>query len=223
MAIQRVLEINIVEHDTEELDTNNMGVHRQIRHVRVDISDTVVPPESAMQSVAFQAKMEYARQSAKASRAAKKMASSAKTMVAEVVKKRVKLSDAQFVALLWVTKCGDGRLHPWPGGFWTIGDMKSKPKTKWQDHHVPMWYTTTSTVVAMATHGLLQRANDDYSVPKYRATHIVTDLGRRALEVAEAAGQRALAEKKWNLAADLKLFDEYNYVSIEVKKGIESL
>lgn len=95
MATHRTLEIKIMECDTEELDANKMSVHRAVRYVRVDISDTVLPPESAMQSIAFQAKMEYARQSAKAARAAKKTVSSAKTLVAEVVQKHVKLSDAQ--------------------------------------------------------------------------------------------------------------------------------
>ncbi len=123
----------------------------------------------------------------------------------------IKLSDAQFVALLWMVKHGGGKTVRWPGGFWTIPEMPKQnlPRYAAYNYEVPLWHTGTQTVMAMERAGLLKRAGEEPNLQYWQAPRVVTDAGNRALDVAVAAGQCTQALKKWNLAADLKAFDSW--------------
>jgi hypothetical protein len=188
MAIHRTMEIKIVECDTEELDANKMGVHRTRRYVRVDISDAMIIDERAMQTVAFEAKMEYARQSAKASR-----------------KARAALSGAQFVALLWMVKHGKGKIVRRPGGFWTVEDMQ---RLQLGCAKTYPWHTGVSTLMALENKGLVKRVGEEPNLQYWSAPREITPAGLLALDAAIDSGQRdriARDHHLWNLHDALKV------------------
>lgn len=109
-----------------------------------------------------------------------------------------KLSDAQFVALLWMTKHDSSKLVRWPGGFWTIPEMTEKRPG------VPLWHTGTQTVMAMERLGLVKFSEDE-KMPHLRfweTPRKITATGRVALDAAIDAGQRRRItedQRRWNL------------------------
>lgn len=109
-----------------------------------------------------------------------------------------KLSNAQFVALLWMTKHDSSSLVRWPGGFWTIPEMTEKRPG------VPLWHTGTQTVMAMERLGLVKFSEDE-KMPHLRfweAPRKITATGRVALDAAIDAGQRRRIvedQKLWSL------------------------
>lgn len=115
----------------------------------------------------------------------------------------LKLSDAQFVALLWIVDQGEGRIVRFPGGFWTTTKLVEQARER--RDQVPDWHTGTNTVRALEKAGFVERA---FCYPnEWQDDRKVTNHGRAALVAAKEAGQRAKAEAKWNLADDLKTFD----------------
>lgn len=124
--------------------------------------------------------------------------------------KQMKLSDAQFVALLWMVKFGDGKIERRPGGFWTIPSMADKhPWQRSAGYRVPQWHTGTQTVMALERLRLVKMDNPDFSIQTWLAPRIVTDAGRQSLVAAEASGQYVQAQRQWNLADGLKLAKGY--------------
>lgn len=126
-------------------------------------------------------------------------------------RKPIKLSDAQFVALLWMVKHGEGKIVRWNGGFWTIKTMGERGHFTGSGYRVPLWHTGTQTVMAMERAGLLKRSEEEQMpyLQYWQAPRVVTEAGRLALDVAVTGGQCAQALKKWNLADDLKTFDAW--------------
>jgi len=114
-----------------------------------------------------------------------------------------KLSDAQFVAMLWIIKHGEGRIARFPGGFWTTPLLITQARDR--RDQVPDWHTGTNTIRALEGAGFLERAGCYPN--EWQDDRKVTNLGRAALEQAQASGQRTSAQTKWNLADDLKTFD----------------
>jgi|CXWL01.1.fsa_nt_gi hypothetical protein len=113
-----------------------------------------------------------------------------------------KLSDAQFVALLWTVKHGSGKVVRRPGGFWTIAEMTNgRPG-------VPLWHTGTQTVMAMERAGLVKRAGEEPNLQYWAAPREITPAGRAALDAAIDGGQRRrIVENRslWNLNDALKV------------------
>jgi len=117
-----------------------------------------------------------------------------------------KLSDAQFVALVWMVKRGNGKLVRWPGGFWTIPEMpkENRPRYAAFNYDVPLWHTGTQTVMAMERAGLV-KFSDDEKMPHLRfweAPRGITPAGRAALDAAIDDGQRRRIiedQRRWNL------------------------
>jgi len=128
-----------------------------------------------------------------------------------ILARPVKLSDAQFVALLWMVKHGEGKIVRWNGGFWTIRTMGERGHFTGSGYRVPLWHTGTQTVMAMERAGLLKRSEEEQMpyLQYWQAPRVVTEAGRLALDVAVTSGQCAQALKKWNLADDLKAFDSW--------------
>lgn len=120
-----------------------------------------------------------------------------------------KLSDAQFVALLWVVKHGEGRIVRMPGGFWTIEGMKLTQQGSGARY---FWHTGTQTVMAMERLGLVRRADQDYSIEHWRAPRAITAAGTDAIDAAIDSGQRSRImddRRRWNLHDDLNVEAEW--------------
>ena len=125
---------------------------------------------------------------------------------------KTKLSDAQFVALLWAVKHGDGRLHRWPGGFWTIAGMniRERPSAGYAVPHE--WYTCTQTVVALESKRFVKRLDAGVGSSYWAASREVTKEGRAALDAAIDSGQRSRITgnlKLWNLHDALRAEAEW--------------
>jgi len=132
------------------------------------------------------------------------MAKRSFTLGLKLIVKTPRLTDAQFVTLLWMKNHGKSRIVHWPGGFWTIPGMThEKGKAD-----IPRWSCSTGTVMAMGRKGLI--INVEPGAPTWCARRKITPLGNDALFRAEAIDpmrRRKICDNPdlWMLAESVKL------------------
>ena len=131
---------------------------------------------------------------------------------------KIKLSPAQFIALLWMIKHGNGRVVRWNGGFWTVEKMQERGHFTQRDgYRVPQWYAGVGTLMALERMGLVKREGETSSLRYWEAPRVVTDAGRAAVEDAAIAGElrgKILTNLKlWRLQQDLKMEERWTSVS----------
>lgn len=116
-----------------------------------------------------------------------------------------KLSDAQFVALLWMVRHGEGKLVRRAGGFWTVESMQQLQPGCVKTYP---WNTGVSTVMALERQGLVKLSGEEPNLQYWMAPREITKEGRLALDAAIDSGQRRRItenRKLWNLHDALKV------------------
>jgi hypothetical protein len=178
--IHRTLEIKVLEINTEARDRRTgMTPWSSRRYVRVDVSDIDIPGEKGMQSVAFQAKMEYARQSLKSKNSKRSDDGGPEDHNPVVNCSKIKLSKPQQVALKTCYE-HQNTLRRWPGVFWTYPGAKKAASFGFD---LPEWSTSIATVRCLEHKGLMERALEYEE--EWRDTRITTPLGRKIASMIE--------------------------------------